>query len=304
MSTLDLRQLEYFAHTADAGSFAQAANRLFVAPQAVSKGVQRLEAAIGSPLFERTANGIALTEFGAAFLRKTEEVLSKVSELERLAQEHSKDASRKSIVVGINPLCGARFGGTLGGGALVELQRQNPSTNLQFVELQGGRIVDDVEHGKLDFGINGTMGDRGFASVELARYTMGVIVAENSPLYSNGNGRSATFQDLSCGMMVCSPGESDFYQEFQHLAQTQGASLRISPLQAFVDDEIPDDGSFVVRPLQHAMRMAHHTGNKALMLTKNDGEPVKRSLYLFWNEKTLSAEEERLMECIRAIFAR
>ena len=75
VSTVDLRQLEYFACTAEAGSFAQAANRLFVAPQAVSKGVQHLEASIGSQLFERTANGIVLTEFGALFLHKAKEVL-------------------------------------------------------------------------------------------------------------------------------------------------------------------------------------------------------------------------------------
>lgn len=103
MSTVDLRQLEYFACTAEAGSFAQAANRLFVAPQAVSKGVQHLEASIGSQLFERTANGIVLTEFGALFLHKAKEVLSKASELERFAQEHLEDASRKSVVIGVNP---------------------------------------------------------------------------------------------------------------------------------------------------------------------------------------------------------
>ncbi|MDO5042382.1 MAG: LysR family transcriptional regulator [Slackia sp.] len=302
MSTLDLRQLEYFACTADAGSFAQAANRLFVAPQAVSKGVQRLEASIGTPLFERTANGIMLTEFGTLFLHKTKEALSKVSELERLAQEHLEDASRKSVIIGVNPLCGARFGGTLGGGALVELQKHNPSANLRFVELQGSNVIHDVKQGRLDFGISGTMGEHQFACVELARYTMGVIVAENSPLY-HGND-TVTFEELSDGTMISSPGENDFYQELEHLARKQGVTLKTSPLQAFVDDEMPDDGSFVVRPLQHAMRMASHTKDRALMLMKNDGTPVERSLYLFWNERDLSKEEKHLVECIREIYTR
>lgn len=302
MSTVDLRQLEYFACTAEAGSFAQAANRLFVAPQAVSKGVQHLEASIGSQLFERTANGIVLTEFGALFLHKAKEVLSKASELERFAQEHLEDASRKSVVIGVNPLCSARFGGTLGGSALVELQKRNPSTNLRFVELQGSSIIHDVEQGGLDFGISGTMGEHRFACVELARYTMGVIVAENSPLYHGK--KTVTLEELSDGMMISSPGESDFYQEFERLARKQGATLKTSPLQAFVDDEMPDDESFVVRPLQHAMRMASHTKNRAMMLAKNDGTPVERLLYLFWNERTLSKEEEHLIECIRETYAR
>lgn len=58
------KQLRYFINIAELGSYSKAANMLFVSQQALSKSIKNLENEFGSPLFYKSANGIALTYLG------------------------------------------------------------------------------------------------------------------------------------------------------------------------------------------------------------------------------------------------
>lgn len=80
--------LRHFLEVARSGSVSLAAARLFVAGSAVSRQIAKLEAALGTPLFERRARGMALTAAGerlAAHLgnaqRDAEQVLDQVRHL-------------------------------------------------------------------------------------------------------------------------------------------------------------------------------------------------------------------------------
>ena len=57
----DLRVLESFLRTVEAGSFSAAASRLGVTPAAVSKHVAKLERSLGTRLFRRTTRSLTLT---------------------------------------------------------------------------------------------------------------------------------------------------------------------------------------------------------------------------------------------------
>ena len=56
--------MRHFLEVARSGSVSQAAARLFVAASAVSRQIAKLEEAMGTPLFERQARGMALTPAG------------------------------------------------------------------------------------------------------------------------------------------------------------------------------------------------------------------------------------------------
>ena len=60
----DLRSLESFLKTVEAGSFSAAASRLGLTPAAVSKHVAKLERGLGARLFQRTTRSLTLTEAG------------------------------------------------------------------------------------------------------------------------------------------------------------------------------------------------------------------------------------------------
>jgi DNA-binding transcriptional LysR family regulator len=65
---LDTRLLRAFVAVAEELSFTRAAQRLFLAQQALSAQVRQLEARVGVRLFERTTRRVALTEAGERLL--------------------------------------------------------------------------------------------------------------------------------------------------------------------------------------------------------------------------------------------
>ncbi|HZM76322.1 MAG TPA: LysR family transcriptional regulator [Candidatus Limnocylindrales bacterium] len=65
---LDLAQVRAFVAAAEDLHFGRAASRLFLTPQAVSKRIRRLEAALGEELFRRDHQAVTLTSAGERFL--------------------------------------------------------------------------------------------------------------------------------------------------------------------------------------------------------------------------------------------
>ena len=65
---MDLRQLEYFVHVADAGSFSKAAQLLVVAQPALSRQIRSLEVELRQTLFLRNGRGVTLTPPGGRLL--------------------------------------------------------------------------------------------------------------------------------------------------------------------------------------------------------------------------------------------
>ncbi|MDR8424744.1 LysR family transcriptional regulator, partial [Acinetobacter baumannii] len=65
-----LRDLKYFETVAELGHLGQAADKLGRTQPALTKAVQRLEAAFGSALFDRKGRGIRLTAVGEVLLAR------------------------------------------------------------------------------------------------------------------------------------------------------------------------------------------------------------------------------------------
>ncbi len=73
---LDLRALRYFIAAAEDLHFTRAAARLFVAQQALSRDIARLERQLGTPLFARTTRRVALTPAGERLLGRARELIA------------------------------------------------------------------------------------------------------------------------------------------------------------------------------------------------------------------------------------
>src|SRR5260370_21947450 len=65
---VELRHLRYFVALADAGTFTQAAEQMFIAQPTLSQQIRRLEEMVGTPLLQRRREGMRLTEAGSALL--------------------------------------------------------------------------------------------------------------------------------------------------------------------------------------------------------------------------------------------
>ena len=86
-----LKGIEAFVCTADAGSFTAAGARLNLTNSAVSKSVARLEARLGSRLFERTTRRLTLTDVGAAFYETCVRVLGDLADAEAVLAAHRSE---------------------------------------------------------------------------------------------------------------------------------------------------------------------------------------------------------------------
>lgn len=81
LSTLNLAAGRYFLEVARAHSIRQAADRLQVAPSAISRQITKLEHELNTRLVERRAGGVELTEAGIILIGHLEEIFDRVDRI-------------------------------------------------------------------------------------------------------------------------------------------------------------------------------------------------------------------------------
>jgi len=89
---VELRHLRYLVAIADAGTFTQAAERMFVTQPTLSQQIRRLEEMVGTPLLDRRRDGLRLTDAGTVLLEESRTVLSLI--------EHGVRRSRQAAGLG------------------------------------------------------------------------------------------------------------------------------------------------------------------------------------------------------------
>ncbi|WP_173067603.1 LysR family transcriptional regulator [Phytohabitans houttuyneae] len=111
---MELRHLEYFVAVADERSFTRAAARLHVVQSAVSAAVSALERELGTTLFARSAQRVALTGPGEALLPKARAALD-AAQAARDAVLEAGTQLRGTVTVGcLTGVGGIDFAGLLG----------------------------------------------------------------------------------------------------------------------------------------------------------------------------------------------
>lgn len=83
---MNLKTMRYFCEVVEAGSAANAAERLFVAPTAISMQLAQLESHLGGELFDRSRRPMALTDLGKFFYPRAKELLLQMSRLDNEAR--------------------------------------------------------------------------------------------------------------------------------------------------------------------------------------------------------------------------
>ena len=72
---MELNQIKQFRLIAGTESISEAAKLLFIAQPSLSQTLKRLEAKIGTPLFDRKGRKIVLNEAGKIFLKNCDEIV-------------------------------------------------------------------------------------------------------------------------------------------------------------------------------------------------------------------------------------
>ncbi len=126
---LDLRPLRYFVGVAEEKSLTKAAERLHIAPPALSRQMQKLEAALATELFTRSARGVELTEAGEILLRRAYLIFNQVHQAVHDVTSHA-DRPQGVVTVGMPPTPGEFIAPAL----LERIKTHFPEIELRFLE--------------------------------------------------------------------------------------------------------------------------------------------------------------------------
>jgi len=137
----DLRALVEFAHT---GSIVGAADRLFRTPSAITRQVQRLEAALGAELLDRSVKPPRLNSLGSRVLEQARDLLQRTEALKSLT---SSDAEPHGLLrIGVShPLAE----GTLIG-PILALTEKYPRVRVRLLSELTAELFQRLLAGELD----------------------------------------------------------------------------------------------------------------------------------------------------------
>ncbi|MDT7834632.1 LysR family transcriptional regulator [Aquabacterium sp. OR-4] len=145
---MNLKQLEYFVHVAELGSFSKAALVLDIAQPALSRQVRALETDLRETLLLRNGRGVTLTQAGQRLFEHGTAILQSVAAA-RNDMGASRDAPTGRITVGLPPTLSRQL--TL---PLVDaFRRRCPLGRLAIVEGLSSHIVEWITTGRVDVGL-------------------------------------------------------------------------------------------------------------------------------------------------------
>jgi DNA-binding transcriptional LysR family regulator len=175
-----------FVRVAKSGSFAAGARELGISRAMATKHIMQLEGSLGSRLFNRTTRSLNLTDVGAAYLERCQQVLLDIEEMEA-AVTHLQTEPKGVLKISAPPVIGA----THITRAVVEFLKIYPDLKIDIV-LQGspGDLIDEG----IDIAIFlGALDDTSMVARRLATSPMVVC---GSPDYFTRYGVPKTPEDL------------------------------------------------------------------------------------------------------------
>jgi len=145
---MNLRQLDYFVHVAELGSFSKAALVLGIAQPALSRQVRLLETDLRETLLLRNGRGVVLTEAGQRLYDHGVAILQSVAAA-RDEMGASRDEPVGRITIGLPPTVGRQLSLPL----VEAFRRELPRARLAIVEGLSLHIVEWIATGRVDLGL-------------------------------------------------------------------------------------------------------------------------------------------------------
>jgi LysR family nitrogen assimilation transcriptional regulator len=145
---MDVKQLDYFVHVADLGSFTKAASLLSVAQSALSHQVRQLEVELEQTLLYRNGRGVTPTDAGRRLLAHARGILMQMRRArDELAEE--RGAMVGHVVLGLPPTIARLLTVPL----FKAFRKSLPNGSFGVVEGLSAAIVEWLVEGRVDIGL-------------------------------------------------------------------------------------------------------------------------------------------------------
>ncbi|MDQ0757383.1 LysR family transcriptional regulator [Streptomyces canus] len=159
---MDLLQLRYFQAVARYEHISRAAEELHVAQPALSRTIARLEADLGTPLFDRRGRRVRLNQYGAVFLRHVDRALRELDDGRRALRD-ARDTGVGRVGVACETLL--TITPLLGG-----FRAAHPRADVRLFQSNAREMSRQLRAGEVDFCVaSQPLTGTGLECVELAR---------------------------------------------------------------------------------------------------------------------------------------
>ena len=145
---MNLKQLEYFVHVAELGSFTRAADHLRISQPALSRHVRQLEIELRQNLLTRNGRGVTVTEAGRRLLEHGRGILHQVARA-REDLDEMRGAPVGHAALGLPPTVGRVLTVTL----VDEFRKRFPKASVGIVEGLSVTISEWLASGRIDVGL-------------------------------------------------------------------------------------------------------------------------------------------------------
>ncbi len=143
-----LDQLNYVYQIAKYGSINETAKHLYISQSTISTAVTALENELGVQIFNRSKNGVRLTDVGEAIVANIAQILENVENINSISLStngHPKGVLRLTAYKSF--LCAKNL-------QLIEqIKAAYPEIAVYLEEKRVPHVVEDVQNGKINFGI-------------------------------------------------------------------------------------------------------------------------------------------------------
>ena len=175
---MDSRQLSYFLRVCEYSNMTQAAQDMYISPQALSKTISQLEDEFRMPLFSRTTHGLVLTDAGRLLRELGAPILASLDDLS-LQMTGFYQRSQHHFSLGIT----STLDFFLGEHAFDEFCRTHPGYTASFVEYSHFDCETHVANGSLVAAMTyGPVSKPGVEALPLLKRNRVCLVPKDSPL--------------------------------------------------------------------------------------------------------------------------
>ena len=166
-----LEALRVFCAAADAANFRDAAVRLSVSPQVVTRAVRELEDELGEPLFHRSTRGVQLTDFGRQLAERARVAVGGVDELFHRTDRRALSQHEGTVRVTAPGI----FGRRLIPQALAPMLAAHPGL---LLDLRVSEEHADMVDQQIDIGVRvGPLRDARFVARPVGKMALHVVAA-------------------------------------------------------------------------------------------------------------------------------
>ncbi|MDP7978911.1 LysR family transcriptional regulator [Bacillus sp. WLY-B-L8] len=144
---MELRHLKTFIIVAESGGFTRAGERLGYTQSTITNHIQSLEAAIGSPLFDRLGKKVVLTEVGKHMLSYAQKILALSNEALESSQMNGESSgtirigANESLMIYRLPVI------------LYEFKKKYPQVHIILQPSESQELHNELKSGKFDFAL-------------------------------------------------------------------------------------------------------------------------------------------------------